>query len=206
MGKMMMLTKAQATVVRRECLRCGREVLPKQTKSGHWYITQFCTRSCALRYRGQYIHPRPCASCGIDFVPRTGEKRRKYCGRRCTYLGRRDMAGWTRKRHGYVVFWTGKAEVLVHRLVMEQHLGRPLTDTETVHHINGHRDDNRLKNLELWDHAQPHGQRVADKIEWCINYLKSHGYSVTRDSNMVAADFNLRAEMSQIPFVTLDVI
>lgn len=63
----------------------------------------------------------------------------------------------------------------MHRYVMEQHLGRPLLETESVHHINGQRWDNRVGNLELWSHAQPSGQRVCDKIEWALEIINRYG-------------------------------
>jgi len=70
---------------------------------------------------------------------------------------------------GYVLVKVDNGKIISeHRLVMEQHLGRRLLRTETVHHVNGVRDDNRLENLELWYSPQPYGQRVKDLLRYAV--------------------------------------
>jgi HNH endonuclease len=75
---------------------------------------------------------------------------------------------------GYRQVSIGGKNLLEHRYVMEQKLGRKLLPHESVHHINGVRDDNRPENLELWSSSQPSGQRLTDKAIWALKFIEQN--------------------------------
>lgn len=63
-------------------------------------------------------------------------------------------------KHGYV---------LLHRAIVENHLGRLLNTNEVVHHKNENKKDNRIENLEIMekeDHARLHALKQGRK--WAI--------------------------------------
>jgi HNH endonuclease len=114
----------------------------------------------------------PMESLGLCVMHWDRQRRLGHHGPAERKIARKGKSKWRADANGYIFRTVDCDKILQHRLVMEEHLGRPLMPHENVHHKNGDRGDNRLSNLELWSKAQPAGQRIADKVAWAIELLE----------------------------------
>lgn len=139
-----------------------------------------------------------CEQCGTLFVRPHG-KQQRFCSRKCSMVSRnavssvaKDIGSTHKHAGGYIQEKTLDGWQMQHRLVMETVLGRPLLESERVHHKNGKRDDNRPENLEMWsrDHGgrkDPPGVRVVDQVLYLIDSLSKEERE-TIMSKLIALD------------------
>lgn len=177
-----------AKELRYECERCNASYHPRH--KAQRYCSKACARrvGSGVRNLGKPLaegrpvvrlkEVRQCAFCGRDFHPsqRSVQCCSRSCARNLEHQLRQEAGGrgvaWKGgrivRKDGYVEVWVGKGHpgalsngyMPEHRHVMAQALGRPLLRTESVHHINGDRTDNRLENLQLRN-SQWHGPGQA---------------------------------------------
>ena len=102
-----------------------------------------------------------CQTCEINFSkPYNCSKKSwesvKFCSRKCKHLWMKTITGekhhsWKGGTivHGYKIIRNNGKSLREHRIVMENHIGRKLLSSESVHHIDGNKLNNDISNLEL---------------------------------------------------------
>lgn len=194
---------ADVTLICRQCskpfLMRGSEARGYEKKHGHAkpYCSLGCFYESANRHKIDLTENAPtyvCVGCGketrrrrdvLHGKPAQWDMRQKFCSLSCSHDFRREQFTLRRAKgdygagcisqDGYHVVKTAHGKSLrMHRLVMENTIGRALRKNENVHHINGNRADNRPENLELWVRTQPCGQRATDKVAAALLLLQDY--------------------------------
>lgn len=126
-----------------------------------------------------------CTVCGKNYEIKACRKlTAKYCSKVCMTngsIGHRpyNYNGGKYMHKGYVLLLqknhplSRDGYVYEHRIVMEQHIGRFLSEKEVVHHKNNIRSDNRIENLELLSSQSEHFKEHIHEIME-INRKKPH--------------------------------
>lgn len=142
----------------------------------------FCSKKCFDKSRINRIQ-FDCQNCGVTFDRTPSYSTGKYivCSKECLYrvwVGVNHSGFFKKgntkekcinfkdgkqKTNGYISILvpehpkaTKKGYVYEHRIIMEKHLGRYLTDSEVIHHINEKKTDNRIENLQLFQSTGEH--------------------------------------------------
>jgi hypothetical protein len=110
---------------------------------------------------------RTCEYCKNEFVPNS-HMHKKYCSATCRFTAR---SGSNHPMYHGGGVWNGYRYIsekgkrrVEHRIVMEQHLGRPLLKTEIVHHKDHNRLNNAIENLELMRSHKAHREHHVTRF------------------------------------------
>ena len=154
----LILKRGSRTKVEIVCMSCGKIFSAPRSNN-----RKFCSYECYQHHKE--IQPKKvkieihtCQKCGKKFKVknRSSQKYCYYCGHSAgkirNFIGRKKV-----NQGGYVEIYLGIGDELAygdgwaleHRVVVSKQMGRPLTKSEVVHHLDGNRLNNDPCNLQL---------------------------------------------------------
>jgi len=175
------MVKDENTWTQIACDNCRKQVRRQKC----WlktYKNRFCSQDClsAFRSKGGSVVFN-CETCSKETI-RTKSlfsyARHHFCSNKCAAAFRSEHSKGYIDRNGYKRINVKGQTLLEHRCVMEKLLNRKLKRTETVHHKNGIRHDNRPENLEILPRRHGPGQKYEDRLLDAIQYLVELGYLI----------------------------
>lgn len=145
------------------CQYCGKEF---ELKSSETRVKENKVHYCSAECRNNGMKKGKilkCKYCGEKFYT----TRHDFCSRKCAKEYRKE--NYKHKlyiENGYICRYINgynkKGNVKEHRYIMEQYLGRKLKSNEVVHHIDGNRENNDIKNLQVMtrgEHSKLHREK-----------------------------------------------
>lgn len=161
----------QVPRIERPCAKCGTTMVLREADP-----QKYCSMECAGKVNPKI--PMDCQWCEREFM---GRPDAAFCSKRCFYESQSANAQGAMTKSGYRVVADGEGNFRPeHRIVMEKALGRPLLDSDQVHHLNALRWDNRLENLLWMTGSHPAGAAVGDMYDWCQWFIREHEAEVLR--------------------------
>jgi endogenous inhibitor of DNA gyrase (YacG/DUF329 family) len=149
-------------LISKKCPMCGKNSGFSPLSNGQIKQSRarkFCSTSCALKFRHKdNISLSICPHCKKEFRKYPDGVARIYCSMKC-YNGIRskNLPSYEypkKEKKNYKMKKINGKQIYYHRWVVEQHLGRKLTRSEVVHHINGDPHDNRIENLQIMSQSE----------------------------------------------------
>jgi len=162
-GKTIPLSKRKLTL--QNCSVCGKDFMRQTCHINRGKVT-VCSNQCNGVLRGQEW--KKYAHLGSKAITEEGRKQKSIKMKGSlnpawkggvTYFsshGNYPSVKYVRCPQEFTEMSRKDGYVAEHRLILAQHLGRCLTKTEVVHHINHNPKDNRLENLMLFKNNQEH--------------------------------------------------